>query len=190
MVLYVYVSGKKETTAQQAALAAKTFKMQSASFASFKPTASNALMQLPVDPEGMLAHTIPNSDKDATVADGYMSAAGQLHYDTDPVGTKALFSAVGADAVGGGRATLYRTKNADGAVTVRDNFIASSQKAGSLQPYLLTAEAPGAKCLQDALNAKYYCVGVRDRYAFELSAQSEADINAVMAAQYQLLSGF
>lgn len=190
MVLYVYVSGRKQTTAEQATLAARTFKAQSAAFTAFKPTDPNALMQLPVDPEGMLAHTIPNVGQDATVADGYLTAAGQLHYDTDPVATTALFGATGVDAVGGGRATVYRARNAGGAVTVRDNFIASSAKSGALQPYRLTAQAPGAKCLADALNAKYYCVGVRDRYAFELSAQSEADINAVMAAEYQLLDGF
>lgn len=190
MVLYVYVSGKKQTTAQQAALAAKTFKAQTAAFAAFKPTAANALMQLPVDPAGMLAHTIPNAGDDATVADGYLTAAGQLHYDTDPVGTRALFATAGVDAVGGGRATVYRARNAGGAIAIRDNFIASSAKSGALKSYELTAAAPGAKCLADPLNAKYYCVGVRDRHAFELSAQSEADINAVMAAEYQLLDGF
>ena len=190
MVLYVYISGKKQTTAQQAALAAKTFKAQTASFAAFKPTAPAALMQLPVDPEGMMAHTVPHTGDDLTVVDGYMTAAGQLHYDTDPVGTKKLFAITGTDAVGGGRATVYRTRNAAGAVSIRDSFVATSQQANSMQPYQLTATAPGAKCLQDALNSKYYCVGTRGRYAFELSAGSEGDINAVMGAQYQLLAGF
>jgi hypothetical protein len=190
MVLYVYVSGKKQTTAQQATLAAKTFKVQSAAFAAFKPTAPDALMQLLVDPEAMMAHTIPNTGDDLTVYDGYMSAAGQLHYDTDPVGTKALFATAGVDAVGGGRATVYRAKDAGGAEAVRDSFVATSQRATSMRPYQLTATAPGAKCLQDALDSKYYCVGVRGRYAFELSANSEGDINAAAAAQYQLLAGF
>ena len=190
LVLYVYISDKKQTAAQQAALAARTFKMQTASFAAFKPTAPTALMQLLVDPEGMLAHTIPNTAKQATVVDGYMTAAGQLHYDTDPVGTKALFARAGVDAVGGGRATVYRARDAAGAGSVRDSFVATSQKANSMQPYQLTSQVPGAGCLQAALNSTYYCVGTRGRYAFELAADSEADINAVMSAQYQLLAGF
>ena len=190
MVLYVYVSGKTQTTAQQATLAAKTFKAQTASFATFKPTAPTALMQLPVDPEGMMAHTIPHTGDDLTVVDGYMTAAGQLHYDTDPVGTKKLFAITGTDAVGGGRATVYRTRNAAGAASIRESFVATSQQANSMQPYQLTATAPGTKCLQDALNSKYYCVGTRGRYAFELAADSEGDINAVVGAQYQLLAGF
>lgn len=190
MVLYVYVSDKKQTAAQEATVAAKTFKMQTAAFATFKPTAPAALMQLPVDPEGMLAHTIPHTGDDLTVIDGYMTAAGQLHYDTDPIGTKTLFASAGVDAVGGGRATVYRAKDAAGAAAVRDSFVATSQKANSMQPYQLSSQVPGAKCLQDALNSKYYCVGVRDRYAFELAADSEADIDAVVSAQYQLLAGF
>lgn len=190
MVLYVYIDDKKQTTAQQTALAAKTFKVQSAAFATFKPTAPDALMQLLVDPEGMMAHTVPNTGDDLTVYDGYMTAAGQLHYDTDPVGTKALFASAGVDAVGGGRATVYRAKSAAGAAAVRDSFVAGIQKANSMQPYQLAASAPGARCLQDALDSKYYCVGVRGRYAFELSADSEGDINAAMGAQYQLLAGF
>ncbi len=190
MVLYVYATDKKQSAAVLGTLAAKTFKVQSAAFGTFKPTASTALMQLLVDPEGMMAHTIPHTGEDLTVLDGYMTAAGQLHYDTDPVGTKALFAGAGVDAVGGGRATVYRAKDAAGAAAVRDSFVATSQKANSLQPYQLTSQAPGAKCLQDALNSTYYCVGIRDRYAFELSAESEADINAVVAAQYQLLAGF
>jgi hypothetical protein len=190
MVLYVYISGKKQTTAQQSALAAKTFKAQSSAFATFQPTAPTALMQLPVDADGMLAHTIPNTGEDMTVFDGNMTAAGQLHYDTDPVGTKSLFASAGVDAVGGGRTTLYRAKTASGAEAVRDAFLATSQRAASMRPYQLTATAPGAKCLQEALDSKYYCVGVRSRYAFEVSADSEGDINAAMGAQYQLLSGF
>lgn len=190
MVLYVYISGKKQPTAQQAALAAKTFKAQSAAFTAFTPTAPAALMQLPVDPVGLLAHTIPNTGDNATVVDGYMTAAGQLHYDSDPVGTKALFARAGVDAVGGGRATVYRARTADGAAAVRDAFVAGTQRANSMQPYRLTATSPGASCLQDALDSKYYCVGVRGRYAFELSADSEGDINAATSAQYQLLAGF
>lgn len=190
IVLYVYIDDKKQTTAQQAALAAKTFKAQSAAFAAFKPTAPAALMQLLVDPEGMLSHTLPNTGDNVTVVDGNMTAAGQLHYDTDPVGTKALFAKAGVDAVGGGRVTLYRAKTADGAAAVRDAFVAGTQKANSMRSYQLATPVPGAKCLQDALNSKYYCVGVRTRYAFELSADSEGDINAATAAQYQLLAGF
>lgn len=190
LVLYVYISDKRQTATQQAALAAKTFEVQTASFAAFKPTAPTALMQLPVDPEGMMAHTVPNTGDDLTVIDGYMTAAGQLHYDTDPVGTRALFARAGVDAVGGGRATVYRAKDAAGAAAIRDSFVATSQQANSMQPYQLAAQVPGAKCLQAALNSRYYCVGTRSRYAFELSADSEADINAVMSAQYQLLAGF
>ena len=54
----------------------------------------------------------------------------------------------------------------------------------------LWSASVGTSALQDALNSKYYCVGVRGRYAFELSADSEGDINAVVGAQYQLLAGF
>lgn len=190
MVLYVYIDDKKQTTSQQSALAAATFKAQSAAFAAFKPTAPDALMQLLVDPENMLAHTIPDSGDDATVRDGSMTGYGQLHYDSDPVGTRNLFAKAGVDAVTDGRANVYRAKDAAGAAAVRDEFIAVTRSTSSLTPYRLTAQVPGASCLQDALNSQYYCMGTRARYAFEVSADSEADLTAAMEAQYQLLAGF
>ena len=192
MVLYVYVSGKKlATAAEQGALAAKALKAETASVAHFVPTPPDRLMSLPVDPEGMLAHTLPNTGANATVADGLMTAAGQLHYDTDPIGTKALFAKAGVDSVADGRVSLYRAANATGAALVRDDFIASVEKTTpGTQPFALTVAIPGIRCVQQQANLNYYCVGVRGRYAFEISSGSDADLEAAANAEYRLLQGF
>lgn len=192
MVLYTYMSGKKFTSAAVgAALAAKVLQAETASMAKFVPTAPAGIMALPVDPDGVLSHTLPNARDNATVMDGVISAAGQLHYDTDPVGTKAVFASAGVDQVADGRASVYRAAAATGAELVRDGFLAYVQKSQTgMQPFKLTANVPSAKCLQQALNSVYYCVGTQGRYAFEISAKSESDLNAAMTAQYQLLAGF
>ncbi len=191
MVLYLYISGPGlKTPALQAALAAKTFAAQTAAMSHYTPTAADKLMQLPVDPGGLRAHTLPNSKDDATVNDGVFTAAGQLHFDSEPIKTKAIFDSAGVDVVADGRASVYRARDANGAKLVQADFIASTQIIQkSMQPYQPTSGAADRTCLQQALSSYYYCVGTSGRYAYELSAKSEADINAAMAAQAALLAG-
>ena len=192
LVLYVWVTGPRlNTPALQAAQVATALKVESAAMASYVPTAPAKLMQLPVDPAGIEAHTLLNADGKGNVTDGVMSGTGQLHYDSDPIGTQKLFAAAGVDLVSDSRASVYRAKDAGGAAIVRDGFVAFTQKSESgMTPYTLTAAVPGASCLQQALNSDYYCVGVAGRYAFEISASSAADINAAMLAQFTILKGF
>ncbi|SDO98887.1 hypothetical protein SAMN04515671_2582 [Nakamurella panacisegetis] len=192
LVLYVWVTGPKlNTPTLQAARAARAFQVETAAMAKFVPTPPAKLMQLPIDPDGMEAHTLLNSADDASATDGVVTAAGQLHYDTDPVGTQQLFARAGVDLVSDGRTSVYRAKDAAGAVAVRDGFVAFVEKSTSgMTPYTLTADVPAVSCLQQALNSKYYCVGVAGRYAFEINADSVADLNAAAAAQYAMLQGF
>jgi len=192
MVLYVYISGPRlNSPQQQSALATKTFAAQTASMSKYVPTAPDKFMQLPVDPAGLLAHTLPNSGDEGSVNDGIYSAAGQLHYDTDPIGTKAIFTNAGVDMVADDRASVYRARDANGAALVQTDFIAFTQSTDkTMQPYTLTADVKDAKCLQEPLSSFYYCVGAQGRYAFEVSARNEADINAAMTAQAALLTGF
>jgi hypothetical protein len=73
---------------------------------------------------------------------------------------------------------------------VQADFIASTQNAvKSMQPYQLASGTKDTKCLQQALNSNYYCVGTVGRYAFEISAGSEADLDAAVTAQATLLAG-
>ena len=194
MVLYVYLDGSStdlSTPAQQAALAEKVLEKQMVYMPLLQPTPPADLMKLLVDPDSMLAHTLPNKDGDATVRDGIYTAAADLHFDSDPVGTKALFGQVGVDEVAHGRATLYRARDAAAALVLRDSFVASTQKAvAGMQPYTLTSSVPSARCIQQALNTTYYCVGTAGRYAWEVSASSQADINAAMSSQAAILKGF
>lgn len=192
MVLYVYISGPKLTaTTQQAALAARMFAAETAGLSHFVPTAPDKLMQLPVDPQGMRARTLPHTGDNATVNDGLFSADGQLHFDTEPVKTKAIFESAGVDMVSDGRAAVYRARDENGATLVQADFIASTQNSDkAMQPYELTSGAKNTKCLQQALDSSYYCVGTVGRYAFELGADNEADLEAAVTAQAALLAGF
>ena len=191
MILYLYTSGESFTVAQQNALAVKTFKAQTASMAKFVPTAPDKLMSLATDTDGLLAHTLANQGDDRTVNDGTYSATGQLHYDTDPVGTQQLFTKAGVDLVGDGRANVYRAKDQAGATLVRDAFIDFVQKGDSkYTSYTPSADVPTASCLQQTLSSIYYCVATQGRYVLEVSAQSEGDLNAALAAQYAMLDGF
>lgn len=190
LVIYAWTQDPPGSKNNQPARLQKTFATETKALAAFKPVPKANLMQQPFDPDHLRAHTIPNTGDAATVVDGTYLAAGELHYDTDPIGTQKLFASAGVDRVSLGRANLYRARDAAGAAAVRDNFIAVLQTDKAWAPYRATSAAPDSNCLQQSLNSVYYCMATRGRYAIEVSGSSENDISAALTAQYDLLDGF
>ncbi|GGM03152.1 hypothetical protein GCM10011594_24120 [Nakamurella endophytica] len=196
LVLYVWTQGPTSAASSLPALARSAFTVEVAAAKAFKPLRKSQLADQQVDPDGLLARTVPNVGEDLTVVDGLYSGAGELNYDTDPVGTRKLFDATGVDRVSLGRVNVYRARDAAGARAVRDSFIAQSVAQAQAQgqdpweDFDYTGPVPGTRCLQQTLNSVFYCMSTRDRYAMEVSASSESDLEAALAAQYDLLGTF
>ncbi|MTD14377.1 hypothetical protein GIS00_10490 [Nakamurella sp. YIM 132087] len=185
-VLYSWVDSPADAY-DQPALIAKAFDAMTASADAFTPASGDALMKLPTDTDGLLAHTLANTGDNATVHDGLYDSSGVLVWDTDPIGTKELFADAGVDIVGLGRTNVYRAADDEGAAMVRDAFVEFTLGTDGGWTEFSPDASGEPKCAQQALNSVYYCMATSGRYAIELSASSESDLIAALNAQYQLL---
>lgn len=169
----------------------KIYAAQVAELKTFRPVPKKDLMSQKLDPEGLLARTLPSAPGEGTVIDGTYPAKGFLHFMIDPRADKKLYAATGVDLVATNGSTVYRAKDALGAKAVVDDFAA---QIGVNSPKMTRMTAPpGAdytRCLQDTLGASYYCVAQYGRYAVEIRQPDETSMAKAVAAQGALLAGF
>jgi hypothetical protein len=169
----------------------KIFEMQKALLKDFKPTPKAQLMDQKVDPDGMLARTLPQAPGNGTVIDGMYTAKGFLHYTLNPPADQSVYPKAGVDLVAKNGSTVYRTKDAAGAKLIVDDFYDQiSKDQTQMTDMKPPAGADYAKCLADTLGANYYCVAGYGRYAVELQAGDEASMSKAVSAQGKLLAGF
>ena len=191
LVIYVWMSTTIKGTKYLHDVVPKVYDQQIALLKGYTPTPQAKLKDQKVDPEGLLARTLPNSPDNGTVNDGWYTAAGMLHFVVNPNDDKPIFNTAGIDLVARDGSTVYRAKDATGAKYVVDGFV---KESAGYQPTFTSMTAPPgadyAKCLQDALAAQYYCVAQYGRYAVEISASSESDMAEAVSAQGALLAGF
>lgn len=187
LVVYSYAeltAAKKDTLPS---LLSKTFAAQMAKLAGYKPTSKADLNTLPVDPEGVYARALPVESGKGKVTDGYYTAAAQLHFMSSFASDGKVFSQAGVDVIGSGRSTVYRARDEAGATLIRDAY---NTEIRTKDPKMTDYPVPGVegvKCLEDTLNASYYCTGAVGRYAFEYRSESEDDVKKSMAAQAAML---
>ena len=168
-------------------LLSKTFAAQLSALAGYKPTPKADLNTLPVDPEGVYARALPIQPGKGQVTDGYYTAAAQLHFMSSFASDGKLFSQAGVDAAGSGRSTVYRAKDEAGATLIRDAYNTEIRTKDPKMTDYPVPEVDGVKCLEDTLNASYYCTGAVGRYAFEYRSESQEDVKKSMASQVAML---
>lgn len=150
----------------------------------FAPTPVDQLNQLPIDPDGLLAHTLPPSAGNETVRDGVYDAQGGLHLEPgDPVHLQALFRSVGLQqAVELDEIRVYQTPDPDSANRIVADYAKNDDPAIGAIPGM-----PKAKCFKETLGK--WCVAPAQRYAFLVQATQETELHQKMAAQYRMLTG-
>ncbi|WP_186244498.1 DUF7373 family lipoprotein [Mycobacterium simulans] len=177
-------SAQSPDTAAQ--LIATTLELQQPLIDKYTPPPVDQLAQLPIDPDGLLAHTVPPAQDNQTVEDGVYDQLGIRHYQDDPARTQALFKSVGLQQASYSvTASVYQTVDTDSARRVVAELAA--QAANTLKPATGVAGMPHAKCFQAPL--AFWCVASADRYAFDAQSQHEADVHQIIAAQYRILTG-
>ena len=188
LVSYLWAEGAKGAAAADVAkIVTAGLTAESKAAAGFKPV-SGSLNTQPMDHDGLLAHTLPNTGDNATVADGIYTAAAELNFDSDPVATAKVFAQTGVDYVTLGRDSVYRTKNPAAAVTLRDGFIAENKAQDPTQQ----AVDPGALgaaavCTQGSSLQSFYCAIAHDQYMIEVNETSASRAIAVGQAQIALI---
>jgi hypothetical protein len=165
-----------------AQLVATTLDLQQPLIDTFKPTPYDQLAQLPLDPNGLLAHTLPPRSENETVNDGVYDAHGALHLEPDdPVHLQALFKSVGlqqaAELI---EQRVYQTPDAESAARIVADM-SGPRRVGGI------TGMPKANCFTETLAS--WCIAGADRYAYFIQNEQEAALHQMMAAQYRMLTG-
>ncbi|NNH71931.1 hypothetical protein HLB23_19060 [Nocardia uniformis] len=158
--------------------------------AEFPATPSDQLMDLQVDPDGVLARALFTvlDDNSQRGMPGVYDRQGGLQISSAPEVDGPLFEKTGVDRVAWRGSFLYRTRDAAAAaelIAERTETSRKFQRADSPQ------NLPNAQCHQ-AVNANkfeiaYYCFVSHGRYAAEVAANQLLDAQQRISAQYALL---
>lgn len=156
----------------------------------FQPTPTDQLANLPIDPDGLLARTLPPGEGDGTVTD----PPAQLLRDNDPPRSKRLFDRAHLQRVGHGATTVYQTPDIGSAQQIVDGFTAEATDIGfdghQLVPAAGIQGMPGARCFtpKESGASPHYCLATADHYAIEVTAAQERDAHQLISAQYLMLT--
>ncbi|OBH13652.1 hypothetical protein A9X03_00035, partial [Mycobacterium sp. E1715] len=181
-----YLLAQTATSANTADLAAQlvatTLDLQQPMVDAFKPTPPDRMAALPLDPEGLMAHTVAPRRENESINDGVYDAHGALHLEADdPVHLQALFKSANVQQVAYVLETrVYQTPDAGAAARIVNDMTGPHQVGG-------ITGMPKAKCFNEALG--YWCVARADRYAYEMQNEQENALHQMMAAQYRMLTG-
>lgn len=181
-----YVLAQTATSADKADIAAQliatTLDLQQPLIDKFKPTPPNQMAQLPLDPDGLMAHTLAPRQENESITDGIYDAHGALHLATgDPVHLQALFKSANVQQVSYVLETeVYQTPDTGSAARIVADETGPQQVGG-------ISGMPKAKCFNETLG--YWCVSRAERYAYEMQNEQENALHQMMAAQYRMLTG-
>lgn len=160
----------------------------------FAPTEVNALADLPVDPSGLLARTLPApKDFPALQPNGLtFNRAGALHFQSEPLSATTLFDQTRMDEWAYGGISVYQAGDEKGADQIVGQFVAESQDQSGMDKADPVPNFPGSHCnrRQDGEGAvvMFTCFAAADRYAFEATSAQLVDAQQQVAAQYLMLT--
>lgn len=156
----------------------------------FTPTPPDQLMNLDVDPDGMLGRALHTVSLDMGQAGipGRYNRHGGLHLSLMPQADRDLFEETGVDQVSWQGNFVYRT---EGPAAARALATAHAQTSKFLRRAPSPANLPDAQCLEYIGPAqqipKFACSIHYDRFAADVSAGQLTDVHQRVSAQYAIL---
>lgn len=168
-----------------AALVRKAIEVQGPRIDGFTPAPVDALAEVPLDPSGLLAKTLPVEGSSAPTKNAVYSRGGAVHFQSNPIASKTLFTDTGVTAVAMALTNVYEAKSPGLASMVVGSFNkeVTAQGAAPADP---VPALPDSHC--SARGKAFYCVAAAGRYAIEANAESLPAAHQQMAAQYILLT--
>jgi hypothetical protein len=166
-------------------LVAKTVDLQGPIIDKFRATDPSEFADISLDPDGLLARTLPVPEKDATpIQNATYEQRGALQYQSDPARSAKLFTDTGTDLVAMAKTNVYQTKDAASAGKIVEGFFAELQPTS--QPAKPVNNLADSRCLQ-LKDKTFYCLGAADKFAIETTSQTLLDAQQQVAAQYAML---
>lgn len=183
--VFMQLAQTTDDTDAATALIGKAVAAQRPEIDRFRATDPSEFAEISVDPDGLLARTIPAEKPNLTfTANAVFGRRGALHFQNDPVRSSTLFSDTGTDVVTMGATTVYRTRDAAGAKAVVADFDAEVESMS--QPANQVRNMPDSRCRRMS-DTEFYCLAPADRYAIEVHAPTLLQAQQLAAAQYVML---
>ncbi|MBB4853106.1 hypothetical protein HNP40_000472 [Mycobacteroides chelonae] len=190
----LYQQAEAESSDVAGGLVSATLDQQVRMIDGFAPTEVAALPNLPQDPNGLLARTLPIPEGKGSNINSKLvwDARTFLNFLADsPVEMSQLFKDTGLQFVSTSLADLYQTGDAGGAKRLRDAQIKQlgvgpkAYKPSDRVQYL-----PDSACFEATFptTQKFTCYTVFENYTFNTTAAQLIDAQQQLAAQYRILA--
>jgi hypothetical protein len=167
------------------ALVQKAIDAQGPRIDEFQPAPANALADVPLDPTGLLARTLPLAGVAAPTKNAVYGTRGAMHFQSNPIASKTLFTDTGVKSVAMAMTSVYEARNPGAALMVVGSFDKEVLAQGATPAEAVPA-LPDSHC--SARGKAFYCVAGAGRFAIEVNAETLPDAQQRMAAQYILLT--
>lgn len=171
-----------------AELAATALDKQIALIDRFEPTPVDKLAELPLDPDGLLARTLPSEEPKVSM--GVYGAHGALAFSGNPELDQKLWTETGVDLIARSESTVIRAKDAEGAARIARTV---AEGAGNTEDSAKEPGPPGmlaARCFVRRAGTlqQHFCIATADRYAFYVIAGKDVVAHQQLTAQYLMLT--
>jgi hypothetical protein len=165
-------------------LAAKAIDAQGPVIDGFAPADPAAFADVPLDPTGLLAKTLPATET-TTAKNAVYGPRGAMHFQSNPPASADLFKGTGTTQIAMGDTNVYEAKDESHAVDVVNNFNleVTAEGTGPADP---VKALPDSHCL--AFPKGYYCIAPAGRYAIEARGDQLLEAQQKLAAQYVMLT--
>ncbi|MEV6273860.1 hypothetical protein [Nocardia sp. NPDC051832] len=153
----------------------------------YTPTAADKLPEIPLDPAGILARTLP-STRPGTYEDltGVYPIAADLHLRNRPDLMKRAYDDARVDLIATAGSQVYRA--GDPAAAERLLAALTNGITTTHYPYDSPPGLPEAKCYKAKSGSGFVCYLTYTHLLAEVEAGQPEDMNQKMAAQYKLLA--
>lgn len=156
----------------------------------FQSTPMDQLVNLPIDPDGLIAHTLPKPPDDHVVGGAELyDARGRLHWMGDPIKAQKRYDAAKLQGSAWGIADVYQTPDTALARKLFDGFVTDMVNSQQ-KPAAGIKGLPDAKCFtgKDHDSTTYSCVATANRYTVKARSAHELDAHQKVSAQYLMLT--
>lgn len=179
-----------------------TLDLQGTRIDQFSPTDPTKFASLPVDPSGLLAHTMstptwPETTQTAPANPkvGLYGAQAALHFQDDPLAAGAAFSAAGMQVMSYNHIIVYKTRDpaaaAQLAIDLSDAIVKSQPSAQQINnvDFMPTSRCVQSPSADGSAELRYYCFAPINGYTIEVHAADATGARQQTAAQYKMLLG-
>jgi hypothetical protein len=190
----VQVAQSAQGPDRAAALAGRLLDLQVPLIDAFQPSDLAEFANLPLDPTGLLARTLPlKPDQGDSMSNSTYDPAGALHLADNPIQAEKAFTAAGVDVVSVRQTTVYQARDPDSAQRLAQTLADDTARRPASQPAPMVPGLPASRCVrideEGGLVPRYWCIDAVDRFAFKAVARQLDNAHQQMAAQYRILAG-